>query len=66
MLQKVLAIIGCVFICLILSIGLGVGASILVDSLKDNGAETEEAFPPGEDIVSLDDLLNDSAAAETP
>lgn len=59
MLQKILAIIGCVFLCLILSVSLGVGATILVDTIKENRAQSEETVTQSEEAPPQDDGLID-------
>ena len=68
MLQKVFAIIGCVFICIILSLGLGIGSTIFVDSVKDRmaaRAEGAEEFPSDEGAADSDRFGEDDDA-ETP
>ena len=49
MLQKILAIIGCVFLCLILSVSLGIGAKILVETINDRRAESVETQQQGDE-----------------
>ena len=66
MLQKIFAIIGCVLICLFLSIGLGVGATILVETMKERSVERAEEFPEGDEFINPDELPGDDAAADTP
>ena len=68
MLQKVFSIIGCVFMSIILSLALGIGANILVNTVKDIRAEkmeNAEDYEPGDEYGDSE-APEDGAAAETP
>jgi len=56
MLQKILAIIGCVFLCLILSVSLGIGAKILVETINDRRAESVETQQQGDESARSGDF----------